>query len=147
MSIATTTTLYGTRPSRKIERNLTIKDDKVVGMKYSLEKNPGSGYFSKSADTEVIKSNLITLLRTTKGERFMLPDFGCNLQQFLMEPITQELFVEIREEVLSSIRKYMKNVFVSKIQVFEAKDMTLKIVLYCGYKDVDIKYFKVGVKV
>ena len=147
MTASTNTTVYGLSPSRKVERNFTLKDNKVTGMKYPLDKSPGNGYFSKSSDVEVIKSSLRSLIRTSRGERFMLPEYGCDVKKFLMEPLDRQLFMEIKDEVLYSIRRYLQSVFVNKIQVFEAKDMTLRISLYCAYKDLDIQYFKTGVKV
>ena len=62
------------------------------------------GFLKKCSDIEVVKSSLIQLLLTAKGERLMLPNYGTNLRKYLMEPLDQATFTSIKKEIQQSIR-------------------------------------------
>ena len=47
----------------------------------------------------------------------MLPDYGTNLRRFLFQPIDQTTFEAIKEEILTSIGKYKKDVSVLGLRV------------------------------
>jgi len=50
-----------------------------------------------TADEEDIKKSLEILLSTTVGERFLQPQFGCNLDNYVFEPInaTTETLIKL----------------------------------------------------
>lgn len=41
-----------------------------------------------SYDEDAIKNSLINIFGTVPGQRFLIPEFGCNLAAFLFQPIT-----------------------------------------------------------
>lgn len=53
-----------------------------------------------------IKQSLEILLNTTKGERLMLPDYGCDLQSFLFESINDSKMHLLKEMIRSAIINY-----------------------------------------
>ena len=66
--------------------------------------------FSKEAksavmlsDEEDIRNSLEILLSTTVGERIMQPDYGCNLDILLFEPINLSLSTYIKDLVFNAI--------------------------------------------
>lgn len=71
----------------------------------------------KTSGIELVKNNLIQLLRTERGERVMLPDFGCNLRKYLFEPLDEETFRSIKNEILTTINKYAVGVNILKLSV------------------------------
>jgi phage baseplate assembly protein W len=98
-------------------------------------------FLKKSSDLELIKSNLRQLILTKKGERVMLPEFGTNIKEYLMEPLDPFTLNQIRLELLEAIYRYAPDVQVDKIQVFaggeSAKDSSngLNINLFCSIKE------------
>ncbi|MEP7319810.1 MAG: GPW/gp25 family protein [Panacibacter sp.] len=69
--------------------------------------------FSKSvkelvltSDEEDIKKSLEILLSTTIGERFLQPLYGCNLEQYVFEPLTATISTEIRLTVKNAIELF-----------------------------------------
>jgi len=71
------------------------------------------GVFNKTYSTkEQIKSNLLNLLLTAKGERLLNPNFGCNIHRQLFEQLT----TETEQKVINSIREAV-NIFISEIQI------------------------------
>jgi phage baseplate assembly protein W len=147
MPISTNVTTYGKVSPRLIKRPPTLEDPKFQGLAYPIPLNPKNGYFSKASNLELIRSNLTSLIRTQRGERFMRPDLGCNLRKFLMEPLDEGLFSLIKEEVTTAIRRYLRTVAVGKLQVFETRGGQLKVNLFCSVRDAIATAFNIGVRI
>lgn len=147
MAISSNVTSYGTVAPSVIQKATVLKDPRLQGLNYPIPINPKNGYFSKSTNLDLVKSNLSSLIRTERGERFMRPDYGCNLRKFLMEPLDEVTFSLIKEEVVTSIRRYLSTVSVGKIQVFETRSGQLKVNLYCSVRDAISSAFNIGVRV
>ena len=147
MAIPTSTTTYGKLIPPKSLRDTTLKDNKLYGFKYPIQANPGGGYFSKSSGLDIVQSSIRSLVRTERGERFMLPDYGCNLRKFLMEPMDEVTFRLIKEEIEVSFRKYLRAIVIGKLQVFETKQFNIDIKLFCSIADAKGSNFGVGVRI
>jgi phage baseplate assembly protein W len=66
---------------------------------------------------DAIKSNLMHLLLTNKGERLYLPDFGTNLRQYLFEPNLDSVSTDIKTEIQTAIDKYIPKLKIDKLEV------------------------------
>lgn len=147
MAIPTSTQTYGKLLPPKALRDVTLKDSKIKGFIYPPKASPGSGYFSKASGMDVINSSIRSLVRTERGERFMLPEYGCNLRKFLMEPMDEVTFRLIKEEIEVSFRRYLKSIRIGKIQVFETKQHNIDVKLFCSFMDARGTNFGVGVRI
>ena len=87
-----------------------------------------------------IKSNLIHLLLTRKGSRYMLPDFGTNLYQYVFEPLDDIVKANIENEIYDSVAKYIPNLKVNKITLTQFYDNP-------DYAGDDIAQHKVAVNI
>ncbi len=54
----------------------------IVGMKFPPQVNKATGRFETVADNESIKESIRIILTTGKKERFIRPEFGCNILEF-----------------------------------------------------------------
>jgi phage baseplate assembly protein W len=52
------------------------------------EKSQGNKDIKISFDLNAIRNSIINIFNTVPGERFLLPDFGCDLRRFIFEPIS-----------------------------------------------------------
>jgi len=76
---------------------------------------PFKGPFKSTFTTkDQIKSNLINLLLTNKGERVMNPTFGCNIKNQLFQNITTELQQKIIDIIVESV-----NTFIPEIRLLD----------------------------
>ena len=80
------------------------------------------GRYLDLSDTidEEIRTDLIHLLLTRKGTRYFLPDFGTRLLEYIFEPMDGTSFSEIESEIRESIKKYIPNLKVTSITVYDA---------------------------
>lgn len=68
-----------------------------------------------------IRANILHLLLTRKGSRYYLPDFGTRLYEFIFDQNDMVSFNLIEEEIRDSIKKYIPNVNIDKIEVLNAE--------------------------
>lgn len=141
MTLSDNITVYGKTIPPKPRNIVNLKLQKNTGFKYPLEADPSRGYFSKETGLALVKNNLRNLLRTEPGERFMLPQYGCGLRKYLMEPLDEVTFSQVRDTIKNSIYKYLSKVSILKLSVFEQSDATIKVNLVCNLKDTEIINF------
>lgn len=72
---------------------------------------------SMTSGEEDIRNSLAILLSTAFGERVMLPDYGCNLEELLFEPIDTGLTTLLFDRIRTSILYYEPRIEVEDIQV------------------------------
>lgn len=68
-------------------------------------------------DKKAIKSDLMHLLLTNKGERLYQPEFGTDLKKYLFEPNIVTVQSNIREEIQKAIDLYIPNLKIDRLEV------------------------------
>ena len=71
-----------------------------------------------SFDLGAIKNSLQNLFSTKPGQRFLFPEYGLNLDQFLFQPITEANGNVIGNTIFTTINIYEPRVSVRNVQVF-----------------------------
>ena len=96
--------------------NLFERDDIALGI--ALPFGPGQSNFTLNYTTlDQARTNIINLLLTHKGERFMQPEFGTNLRRFLFRQNTQNLADDIREDLTEAIKFWLPYVNVESLDI------------------------------
>jgi len=94
---------------------LDLQKNIVIGV--SLPFN-APGVFNKTYSTkEQIKSNLINLLLTDKGERIMNPEFGADLRRSLFDNITTTSIDLLRVKIIDAINIFIPEVELENVDV------------------------------
>lgn len=89
-----------------------------INIQFPFKDSSDGLFVNLNKDTNnAIKSNLIHLLLTNKGERFYLPDFGTNLKKYIFNQNDNINLNEIRDEINISVSKYMPNLKVTNLSV------------------------------
>jgi phage baseplate assembly protein W len=76
---------------------------------------------------DAIKSNLMLLILTKKGSRYMLRDYGTNLEKFLFDPNDTLTESDIETEIKNTVNKYIPKLTINKV-VFENNDENTMII-------------------
>jgi phage baseplate assembly protein W len=91
-------------------------NDYAVGI--SLPIQIGNTAFNQNFTTEdEVKTNIISLLSTKRGERIMQPQLGSGLQELLFEQNDGTLADRIEEEINNTIEMWLPFVNVEQINV------------------------------
>lgn len=64
-----------------------------------------------------IQQSLQILLSTRPGERVLQPDFGCNLDTMLFEPLTLSLLSLMRDTVKTAIIRHEPRIIVNDVRI------------------------------
>lgn len=70
-----------------------------------------------STDNSAIKSDLMHLILTNKGERLYNPEFGTNLLKFIFQPNDELTLNGIRQEIKDTVTKYLPKLTIDDISV------------------------------
>lgn len=65
-----------------------------------------------------VESQILHVILTPKKQRIMKPDFGTNLIKYIFEPSDDITYDGIRNEVSDAINKYVSNVTLNNMEVF-----------------------------
>ena len=92
-------------------------EGQLVGLNSRVNPNNAGGVFSKQYGIALVKSNLIDLLTTKKGDRVMLPNFGTNLHLAVFEELDHYLKEDIKTEIYTAIATYEPRVEVLSLEI------------------------------
>ncbi|GAB4525708.1 MAG: GPW/gp25 family protein [Anaerolineae bacterium] len=87
-----------------------------------------------------VRESMQIILQTRPGERLLLPEFGCRLEQYLFEPNTISTLRLIQEEVKQAINRWEPRVRLDDI-VVEVNPQDVRVV------DITIYYTLVATQV
>ena len=96
------------------------RDDNVfIGIDLPFRKSDGiEGWFASTTTTiKSVKNNIRNLLSTHKGERYMQPNIGLNLRKFLFEQFTDELRLQIENDILDTFDFWLPFIQVKDLKV------------------------------
>ena len=102
----------------KSKNNFVVdRDDfKSIGLKLPLVLDNGTLASTKTT-LDAVKQNVINLLNTELGERVMQPKLGVRLKQFLFEPFTENVILQIKDVIIESMNYWLPFVVINDIQV------------------------------
>ena len=93
-----------------------MAEEKYINIDFPFRDSKKGFYFAlNNTDTDAIRSDLMHLLLTNKGERLYLPDFGSDLRKYIFEPNDQITHDKIKDSLNESIKKYIPNLIVNEI--------------------------------
>jgi uncharacterized protein len=72
------------------------------GWKFPLQVDPG-GRIAISRHEQKVEEAIYLILSTAKGERLMLPDFGCGIHELVFEPNNASTVSQVEGEVRDAL--------------------------------------------
>ena len=106
---------------RRKDRFVEDQDSRVsVGIDFPFGRvpNSGDGYFKTSKTTiDAIKNNIKLLLKTERGERLFQPFLGMNLKRFVFEQITEDVKIQIENNIVDVFETWLPFVELRDIQI------------------------------
>ncbi len=110
------------------------KDFMGLGMHFPPEIDKASGRFKTSVYEDKIKESILLILKTQRGERLTLPQFGGSINNYVFtntDTTTLNLMANSIRKVLAKNEKRIKDI---KVKILQDKTES-------GRLNVDISYF------
>ena len=85
------------------------------------------------SDVDDIQSSLEILLTTRPGERVMRPDYGCNLDELVFEPLTTTFKTYIKDLISTAILYYEPRIEVNSIDLDDTGELEGRILIVIDY--------------
>ena len=95
--------------------------------------NKQTGAVALLVNEDDIQSSLEILLTTRQGERVMRPDYGCNLDELVFEPLTTTFKTYIKDLISTAILYYEPRIEVNKIELDDTGQLDGRILISIDY--------------
>lgn len=95
-----------------------------LNIKFPCQDDVNNNYFFDLSRTtkDALRSNLLLLLLTEKGERYYLPDFGTDLNKFIFDPKDSKTLNSIEAEIKKTVSKYIPQLTISRVNFYVLED-------------------------
>lgn len=114
-------------------REINENKDVFVGVTLPLHSGK-TGHFNQSKTIrEQVYSNMKNLILTAKGERLGQPDFGCDVNRIIFEPISESTSDSIEESVRAAVATWLSYVTLQNVIVSLDEQDNNKIILSIEY--------------
>ncbi len=91
--------------------------DRTIGVLLPIKRGK-TGYFDASIDVVTqIKSNLVNLVMTRKGERVFQPEFGTDLHELIFEQMDDEFPGRVEAAIRAAVARWMPFLIIDEIQI------------------------------
>jgi hypothetical protein len=105
-----------------------------INIQFPFQDDPDGKFLKLNTDAkQAIKSDLVHLLLTNKGERLYLPNFGANLRQYLFEPNDDTVANSIKNEINQAIKEFIPNLQVTELTVTPSETNIHAVVVRIDY--------------
>lgn len=106
---------------------------RYINIDFPFRDSDNGFYFKMNkTDKDAIRSDLLHLLLTNKGERLYLPDFGSDLKKYIFEPNDAITHDQIRDNLNDTIKLYIPNLLINDIS-FRNDDIEELIIVELTY--------------
>ena len=112
---------------KRKDRFIEDQDSRVsVGIDFPFNRTAGgNGLFNTTETTiDAIKANIQLLLQTNQGERLFQPNLGVNLRQLLFEQMTEDLQIQIENNIVDVFERGLPFVNLTNINVERRDDVS-----------------------
>ncbi|MBN1987643.1 MAG: GPW/gp25 family protein [Prolixibacteraceae bacterium] len=103
------------------------------GWSFPPEFNRGSKNVKMLEDEADIKSSLEILLSTRLGERIMVPNYGCNLDELLFKPLNLTLKTYVTDLIKTAILYHEPRIDLNKIEIDPSDELNGVLLIKLDY--------------
>jgi uncharacterized protein len=104
-----------------------------LGWKFPLQVTPG-GRIARAQYEQRIEESVYLILSTAKGERVMMPSFGCGIHEMVFAPNTPGTISVITQQVRRALVAYEPRIDVLEVAVDSAPGEPNLLLIRVGYR-------------
>ena len=105
------------------------------GIKYPFTDNNNDGVYMDLNEkySDMVRSKLLHILFTPKGQRYRDPNFGTDLIKYIFSPKDGSTLNDLKTSIRSDVSKYLRNVEFDDITVYDDAEGVNGIVVIVYY--------------
>jgi phage baseplate assembly protein W len=104
----------------------TIADQWLgTGLRFPVRPDGSTGALPRVSGMDRIRQSVEQILDTEPGERIMLPEFGCGLRRYLMEPNTLTTRTTIAKDVETALTRWEPRIRLTDVSVTAGEEPEL----------------------
>lgn len=88
-----------------------------TGLRFPILPDPTTGALPQVMGMDRIRQSIEQILDTEPGERIMLPEFGCGLRRYLMEPNTLTTRTAIATDIETALARWEPRIKLTAVTV------------------------------
>ena len=98
-------------------------------------KDSNLGHYLKlnNEDNSAIKSDLMHLILTRKGERLYMPEFGTDLLKYIFDMNDDETKSAIKKDISDTVKRYLPNLIINEVSVTDSERSEHMVILRIDY--------------
>lgn len=100
------------------------------GWRFPFAVDPASGAVATSGEHANIQQSITVILGTRPGERPMLPEFGCRLQELLFAPLTDATASLAGHHVRDALSRWEPRIEVTEVHTTPEARGALRVVVH-----------------
>ncbi len=111
---------------------IDLEPDVAVGIDLPMSRPSGADFKLNYTTIDQAVANAKNLLLTEKGERVMIPTFGCDIKKTLFENITEETIETLRQNIETNFATFLPYIFINELTITDDVDnnkMFIKMVI------------------
>ena len=107
----------------------------LFGIKYPFTHDYFQNFFVDANITEKdkVRSQIMHVIFTPKGQRIRNPEFGTDLIKYIFSPSDSESWEGVKNEIVSSVQRYVPNVTLNDVRVVQSDDERAEIFVRMDY--------------
>ena len=105
------------------------------GRKYPFKAEGFQNFYidTNSSIKEKVRSQLMHIVFTPKGQRIRNPEFGTDLIKFIFEPNDKITWESVKNEVTESVKRWATNISLNDIQIVKNAENEAEIYVRLDY--------------
>ena len=105
------------------------------GIKYPFTSEGFQNFYLDANDStkDKVRSQLMHIVFTPKGQRIRNPEFGTDLIKFIFEPNDSITWEAVKNEVSDSVRRWATNININDIQIVKNEENEAEIYVRLDY--------------
>ena len=101
---------------------IDFEPDVALGIDLPMINGAGAAFKLNYMSIDQAVANAKNLILTDKGERIMLPEFGCNLKSILFDPIDESINENLEVIIKDSFDYWLPYIFINSVIVTNNAD-------------------------
>jgi phage baseplate assembly protein W len=92
------------------------------------------GLIAMNALEDHVRQSILLILQTARGERVMRPDFGCDLDELVFEPLRQATYTLAEHHVKQALIRFEPRIEVLGVQVAASPQQQDDLLIHLRYR-------------